>query len=107
MTMEDFYEQLNRTVVDPKRMAGFEHDRARPFSDAIGTLSKWYCFSEEYRYDRERWLAGSKLREADTAAWRAGLEAFGPGEIECRSRALFLSGARLPGIRLAPIDGGL
>jgi uncharacterized protein len=60
MAMEDFYEQLNRTVADPKRMAGFEYDRVRPFSDAVGTLSKWYCFSEHYRHDQERWLAGSR-----------------------------------------------
>lgn len=77
MAMEDFYEQLNRTVADPKRMAGFEYDRVIPFSDAIGTLSKWYCFSEEYRHDQERWLVDSRKDLSPTEGkplWHRGRE---------------------------------
>jgi uncharacterized protein len=54
MTMNDFKEQLCRTLDDPARMAGFEYDRIRPFEDAIGTLSKWYGFSEQFKIDEER-----------------------------------------------------
>jgi uncharacterized protein len=55
MTSEDFTRDMRRTLDDPDQMAGFTHDRVRPFEDAIGELSHWYAFSEKKEEDRERW----------------------------------------------------
>ena len=54
MDIEDFQRQLRRTLEDPQRLEGFTYDQVGPFTDAIGTLSTWYGFSEEYRRVRER-----------------------------------------------------
>lgn len=43
--IKDFQEDLKRTLDDPTGMAGFEHERVAPFTDAIGELEKWYAFS--------------------------------------------------------------
>ena len=43
--VEDFRGDLRRTLDDPDRMAGFAHDDVRPFTDAIGELSKWHGYS--------------------------------------------------------------
>jgi uncharacterized protein len=43
----DFRADLRRTLADPKRMAGFEHDRIGPFTDAIEALEGWHAFSGE------------------------------------------------------------
>ena len=66
MDMDDFDQQLRRTLDDPERMAGFEYDRIGPFADAIGTLSTWYGFSEEFKSDQARRAA----RTEETSLWR-------------------------------------
>jgi len=43
--IKDFQEDLKRTLDDPTGMAGFEHERVAPFTDAIGELEKWFAFS--------------------------------------------------------------
>jgi len=44
MGYDDFRRDLDRTLADPERMAGFEYDRIGPLEDAIGELSGWYGF---------------------------------------------------------------
>ena len=39
----DFRADLNRTLANPERMAGFAHDRIGPFTDAIGELEGWHA----------------------------------------------------------------
>ena len=39
--MDGFRAVLKRALDDPAGMAGFEHDRIGPFTDAIGELGKW------------------------------------------------------------------
>jgi len=45
MGVAEFREDLQRTLADPERLAGFEHDRIGPFTDAIGELASWHAFS--------------------------------------------------------------
>ena len=47
LRLSDFRKNLDRTLSDPERMAGFEHDRLTPFADAIHELGQWYWFSEK------------------------------------------------------------
>jgi hypothetical protein len=54
MGYDDFCRDLGRTLADPERMAGFEHDQIAPLEDAIGELSGWYGFSEAAKMDQER-----------------------------------------------------
>jgi hypothetical protein len=60
MAFRHFTNDLQRTLDDPDRMAGFAHDRVAPFDDAIGELSRWYAFSEKRGEDRERWAEQSE-----------------------------------------------
>ncbi|QEX16836.1 hypothetical protein FRZ44_21310 [Hypericibacter terrae] len=55
MNVNDFRGSLRRTLGDPERMAGFEHRRIAPYTDAIGSLSRWYCFSGQYKADQARY----------------------------------------------------
>jgi len=41
----DFGKDLQRTLADPERLAGFEYDRIGLFTDAIGELEGWHAFS--------------------------------------------------------------
>lgn len=43
--IEDFRHDLQRTLNDPERMAGFAHDRIGPLTGAIDELAGWYAFS--------------------------------------------------------------
>src|SRR5215211_2590911 len=52
MGYDDFRRDLERTLADPKRMAGFEYDQIGPLEDAIGELSGWYAFSDAARQDQ-------------------------------------------------------
>src|SRR5215207_5177185 len=69
MGYDDFRRDLQRTLADPERMAGFEYDQIGPLEDAIGELSGWYAFSAEAKQDQERWAASpgaAGLAFADT-----------------------------------------
>jgi hypothetical protein len=55
MDYDDFHRDLQRTLADPERMAGFQHDMIGPLEDAIGELSSWYAFSDAAQQDEERW----------------------------------------------------
>ena len=55
MDYNDFHRDLQRTLADPERMAGFQHDMIGPLEDAIGELSSWYAFSDAAEQDEERW----------------------------------------------------
>jgi hypothetical protein len=55
MGYDDFRRDLERTLADPERMAGFEYDLIGPLEDAIGELSGWYTFSDAAKQDQERW----------------------------------------------------
>lgn len=46
MRLDDFDDQLRRTLADPAGWAGFKFDRVAPFTDTIGSLSKWAHFTE-------------------------------------------------------------
>ena len=54
MGYDDFCRDLERTLADPERMAGFEHDQIAPLEDAIGELSGWYGFSDAAKQDQAR-----------------------------------------------------
>jgi hypothetical protein len=54
MGYDDFRRDLERTLADPARMAGFEYDQIGPLEDAIGELSGWYAFSDAAKRDQER-----------------------------------------------------
>jgi hypothetical protein len=54
MGYDDFRRDLQRTLADPERMAGFEYDRIGPLEDAIGELSGWYAFSDAAQQDQAR-----------------------------------------------------
>jgi uncharacterized protein len=47
MNLGDFDNQLRRTLADPTGWAGLNFDRIEPFTDMIGSLSKWAYFSEK------------------------------------------------------------
>ena len=64
MGYDHFRRELERTLADPERMAGFRRDRIAPLDDAIGELSGWYGFSEEAKREAERWAAGSAAAPA-------------------------------------------
>ena len=54
MGYDDFRRDLERTLADPERMAGFHYDRIGPLEDAIGELSGWYAFSDAAQQDQAR-----------------------------------------------------
>ncbi len=69
MGYDDFRRDLERTLADPARMAGFEYDQIGPLEDAIGELSGWYTFSDAAKQDQERWATSPEdagLTFADT-----------------------------------------
>jgi hypothetical protein len=69
MGYDDFRRDLERTLADPARMAGFEYDQIGPLEDAIGELSGWYAFSDAAQQDQERWAPSPEdagLAYADT-----------------------------------------
>jgi uncharacterized protein len=65
MGYDDFRRDLERTLTDPARMAGFHYDRIGPLEDAIGELSGWYTFSDAAKQDQERWA--TRLEDAGLA----------------------------------------
>jgi len=69
MGYDDFRRDLERTLADPARMAGFEYDRIGPLEDAIGELSGWYTLSDAAQEDQDRWATSPEdagLSFADT-----------------------------------------
>src|SRR5215217_5257102 len=69
MGYDDFRRDLERTLADPERMAGFHYDRIGPLEDAIGELSGWYTFSDAAQQDQDRWATSPEdagLAFADT-----------------------------------------
>jgi hypothetical protein len=69
MGYDDFRRDLERTLADPARMAGFEYDQIGPLEDAIGELSGWYAFSDAAKEGQERWAPSPEdagLAFADT-----------------------------------------
>src|SRR3954468_24211606 len=55
MGYDHFRRDLERTLADPERMAGFEYDRIGSLENAIGELWGWYAFSDAAKQDEERW----------------------------------------------------
>ena len=69
MGSDDFRRDLERTLADPVRMAGFEYDLIGPLEDAIGELSGWSAFSDAAKQDQDRWATSPEdagLAFADT-----------------------------------------
>src|SRR4051812_20557335 len=69
MGYDDFRRDLERTLADPERMAGFEYDQIGPLEDAIGELSGWYTLSDVAKQDQDRWATSPEdagLAYADT-----------------------------------------
>ena len=69
MGYDDFRRDLERTLADPARMAGFHYDQIGPLEDAIGELSGWYTFSDAAKQDQDRWATSPEdagLAFADT-----------------------------------------
>src|SRR3954462_6033216 len=54
MGYDHFRRDLERTLADPERMAGFEYDQIGPLEDAIGELSGWDGFSDAAQLDQGR-----------------------------------------------------
>ena len=48
MNMEDFDQVLGEALSQNDRVAFLRKQRLEPFADTIGTLSKWYAFSDEF-----------------------------------------------------------
>lgn len=48
MDMEDFDQVLEEALTQSDRETFLREQRLEPFTDTIGTLSKWYAFSEEF-----------------------------------------------------------
>ncbi|HLY58832.1 MAG TPA: DUF1186 domain-containing protein [Stellaceae bacterium] len=69
MDLEDFRNDLAEVLADPDGMAGFRrsHDRYEPFADTIGTFSKWYGFSEQYRQDQAKRAARERQEQLERA----------------------------------------
>src|SRR5215210_6628334 len=68
MGYDDFRRDLERTLADPERMAGFEYDQIGPLEDAIDELSGWYAFSDAANEDQDRRATmpgGARLAFAD------------------------------------------
>src|SRR3954470_15179229 len=66
---DDFRRDLQRTLADPERMAGFHYDLVGPLEDAIGELSGWYAFSDAAQQDRAQRTTSpghGRLAYADT-----------------------------------------
>ena len=57
MGYEDFREDLERTLADPARMAGFAREQVLPLDDAVAELSGWYGFSAEAGFAKAAALA--------------------------------------------------
>jgi uncharacterized protein len=55
MGYDDFLRDLERTLADPERMAGFEYDLIGPLEDAIGELSGWSAFLDAAQEDQDGW----------------------------------------------------
>ena len=51
---DGFEEMMARTLADPERMALFAREHIHPFTDTIGEMSEWYCFSEQRKEDEKR-----------------------------------------------------
>ncbi len=65
MGVDDFRDDLRQTLEDPDRMVRFRVNHIGPFVDAVGTLSTWHGFSEEYREQ----LARGMTRATGSAIW--------------------------------------
>lgn len=48
MNMEDFDQVLGEALSQNDRVAFLSNQRLEPFTDTIGTFSKWYAFSDEF-----------------------------------------------------------
>ena len=65
MNMQDFQRDLRCVALDPTGVSGFSAERIGPFEDAIGTLSRWYYFTDKYKEDQARhakWKAEQERR---------------------------------------------
>ena len=61
---DDFEEDLRRGINHPGEPRVPDDRDSTLFGDTVEELSGWYCFSEQYRDDRERW---QRRAEADRA----------------------------------------
>jgi hypothetical protein len=53
-TVAYFRDDLRRALEDPESKELLELERMIPLTDPVGTLSTWYCFSEQYAIDEAR-----------------------------------------------------
>jgi uncharacterized protein len=61
---DHFEQDLRQAIehpVDPRRLEDREYT---VFGDIIDELSRWYCFTEEYSEDRERWRRQAEANRA-------------------------------------------
>jgi hypothetical protein len=57
MSVDDFREDLRKTLYDPASMTVFVSDHIHPFGDAIEQLSQWYYFTDKHKQDQARYAA--------------------------------------------------
>jgi len=77
MNMEDFQHDLQRAALDPTHVSGVASERIGPFKDAIGTLSRWYYFTDKYKEDQVR-QAKWRVEEEARSVFHAGATYLNP-----------------------------
>jgi hypothetical protein len=61
---DHFEEDLRRGIERPGEARRADDRDCTLFGDTIEELSKWYCFSEQYRADQERWRREAEVNRA-------------------------------------------
>ncbi len=65
MEFDDYLEDLSCASSADGPTAGFEASNIRPLDDAIGELSGWYSFSEDYKRDQAKRASSSRTWDED------------------------------------------
>jgi hypothetical protein len=61
---DHFEEDLRRGIERPGELCRADDRDCTIFGDTIEELSEWYCFSEQYRADQERWRREAEVNRA-------------------------------------------
>ena len=61
---DHFEEDLRRGIERPGEARRADDRDCTLFDDTIEELSEWYCFSEQYRADQERWRREAEVNRA-------------------------------------------
>jgi hypothetical protein len=78
MSMDYYMRRLSGTLDDPDRMAGFAAGEVGPFTDAIGTFSTWYGFSDQRKRDEAERSARKNVAAAAFPTHAIGMPHLNP-----------------------------